>query len=129
MEQMSINASVNVKGGPSWRVSADFETEVYAVASVSLDATAQDEVTIMPEGATAVLMVIKAVKDADSKPAEVTVTPEGSAAGPALTVNGSLLITNAGVLAGLATDGPSKLAVENVGTEAVTVSVLIAFDS
>lgn len=128
MEKISVTASVNVTGGPAWRVAADVQTEVYAVASVSLDASGEGDVTLMPAGAVAALLVIRAVTNDGGQPANVTVTPEGSAAGEPLSVTGSLLVTNASVLAGLAADGPSKLTVENGETEAVTVSVLVAFD-
>lgn len=130
MEQMSISTSVKVKGGPSWRVDADFEADVYAVASVVLGDATPQEVTVMPDGATAYFVVIKAVKDTDGKPARIKVTPKGSGTeGDELEVAGSMVATNASALAGLADGGTQHLTLESEETESVTVSVLVAFGS
>ncbi len=129
MEQVTINTSVIVKGGPTVNVATKLEIDAYVVASLALAANATGEVVIMPNPSAASLLVIQATKDSDQSGAEVEVTPEGSAAGPALVVTGSLLVANADAIAGLAADGPQKLTAQNNETEDVTVSILAAFDS
>jgi hypothetical protein len=129
MEQVTINTSVIVKGGPTVNVATKLESDAYVVASLALASQATGDVVIMPNPSSASLLVIQATKDTDQSAAEVEVTPEGSAAGAALVVAGSLLVANADAIAGLAADGPQKLTVQNNETVDVTVSILAAFDS
>jgi hypothetical protein len=129
MEQVTITTSVNVKDGPLVKVNAQVESDAYVVASLALAASADDNVTVLPATGAAALLVIQARKDADGSAAKVEVTPEGSAGGEKLVVAGNLLVANPDVVAGLAEGGPRKLTVVNKETEAVTVSILVAFDS
>ena len=129
MEQVTITTSVNVKSGPLVKVNVQVESDAYVVASLALASGATGDVTVLPAKGEAALMVIQATKDTDQSAATVEVTPEGSAAGTKLTVEGSLLVTNAAVLAGLAAGGPRKLTVENTGAVDATVSILVAFNS
>lgn len=129
MEQVTVNTSVIVKDGPVVNVKARVESDAYVVASLALAPSATAAVTVLPATGQAALLVIQAVKDSNKEGATVKVTPEGSAAGDVLTVEGSLLAANPDVVSGLATGGPQKLTVENKETEAVTVSILAAFNS
>ncbi|HSK32460.1 MAG TPA: hypothetical protein VK903_03175 [Propionicimonas sp.] len=129
MEQVTINTSVNVKGGPTVNVNTRLESDAYVVASLALIKQATGDVVIMPNPSTAALLVIQATKDTDQSPAKVEVTPAGSAAGKKLLVTGSLLVANADAIAGLAADGPQKLTVKNNEAVDVTVSILAAFNS
>jgi hypothetical protein len=129
MEQVTINTSVNVKDGPLVKVQAEVKSDAYVVASLALDKAANGDVTILPAGAAAALLVIQAQKDADQSAAKVEVTPEGTAAGTKLAVTGNLLVANPDVVGALATGGPRKLTVKNTETEPVTVTILAAFDS
>jgi hypothetical protein len=129
MEQVTINTSVNVKDGPLVNVNAKVQSDAYVVASLALAKGATGNVVIMPANGVAALLVIQASKDADQSGAKVEVTPEGTAAGTKLTVDGSLLVTNADVLTGLAAGGAQKLTVKNIGADDATVSILVAFNS
>ena len=129
MEQVTITTSVNVKDGPLVKVNAVLKTEAYVVASLALATGASGSVAIMAATGVASLMVIQATKDKDQSDAKVEVTPEGPAAGAPLAVEGSLLVANPAVLAGIAKDGPQKLTVKNTDADDATVSVLVAFDS
>jgi hypothetical protein len=129
MEQVTINTSVNVKDGPLVKVQAQVESDAYVVASLALAKTATGDVTVLPANGSAALLVIQAQKDADHSAAKVEVTPEGTAAGTKLVVTGNLLVANPDVVGGLAAGGPRKLTVKNTEAEAVTVSILAAFNS
>lgn len=129
MEQVTITTSVNVKDGPLVKVNAQVDSDAYVVASLLLAASATGEVTVLPTGSTAALLVIQAWKNVGKAAARVEVTPEGSAAGDPLGVTGNLLVANADVVGALAAGGPRKLTVTNTETEEVTVSILAAFDS
>jgi hypothetical protein len=129
MEQVTINTSVNVKDGPLVKITGQLGSDAYVVASLALAKGASGNVAIMPPTGIASLMVIQATKDKDQANAKVEVTPEGTAAGTKLALEGSLVVTNAAVLAGLAAGGPQKLTVKNVDADDATVSILVAFDS
>ena len=129
MEQVTINTSVNVKDGPLVKVQAQVQSNAYVVASLALAKTANGDVTVLPATASAALLVIQAQKDADHSPAKVEVTPEGTAVGNKLVVTGNLLVANTDVVGALAAGGPRKLSVKNTEAEAVTVSILAAFNS
>jgi hypothetical protein len=129
MEQVTITTSVNVKDGPLVKVSAQLASDAYVVASLALAKGVSGNVAVMPANGVASLMVIQAVKDKDQTNAKVEVTPEGTAAGAKLAVEGSLLVTNPAVLAGIAAGGPQKLTVKNVEADDATVSILVAFDA
>lgn len=129
MEHVTINASVNVKGGPLVKLSAQVESDAYVVASLKLAAGATGDVTLLPANGVAALLVISALKDQDQTAAKVEVTPSGTADGSKLVVEGSLLVASSDVLSGLAAGGPRKFTAKNVGTGDVTVSILAAFNS
>ena len=130
MEHVTINTSVNVKDGPLVNVNVQVDSHAYVMASLALAKGATGSVVILPAKGVASLLVIQASKDKDQSIAKVEVTPAGSAAAATpLTVDGSLLVTNAGVLAGLAAGGPQKLTVKNIAGDDATVSILVAFDS
>lgn len=129
MEKVTINTAVNVRGGPLVKLTAQVESDAYVVASLALAAGVTGNATILPNPGGAVLLVISAQKDKDQAVAKVEVTPSGTKAGTKFNVNGSLLVANADVVGGLAEGGPQKLAVKNLETEDVTVSILAAFDS
>lgn len=129
MEQVTINTSVNVKDGPLVNVNAEVTSDAYVVASLALAGGKSGDVTVLPANGEAALLVIQARKDNGGAAASAEVTPSGTADGAKLTVVGSLLVANPNVIAGLAAGGPQKLTVKNIGTEDVTVSVLVAFNS
>jgi hypothetical protein len=129
MEQVTINTSVNVKGGPLVKLNAQVESDAYVVASLALAAGATGDVTVMPASGTAALLVISALKPKDQTAAKVDVTPSGTADGTKLLVEGSLLVASPDVLGGLAAGGPRKFTVKNVGADDVLVSILAAFNS
>jgi len=129
MEQVTINTSVNVRGGPLVKLTAQVDSDAYVVASLALAAGATGDVTVLPTSGTAALLVIHAHKDKDLSAAKVEVTPSGTADGTKLTVDGSLLVASPDVVGGLAAGGPRKITVKNVEAEAVTASILAAFNS
>lgn len=129
MEQVTINTTVNVRGGPLVNVNAQVDSDAYVVASLALAKSATDAVTVLPENAAAALLVIQARKNVDQSVAKVEVTPFGTKDGPKVVVVGSLLVANLNVIAGLADGGPRKLTVTNTEPDDVTVSILVAFNS
>jgi hypothetical protein len=100
----------------------------YTFASVSLDkagdANPTQSVDLLPDGGTVVLLGLNA-RASTGQPAEITVTPSSDAGdGDAITVDGTLVVANSGVLGALVSGGPRSLTLTNDGTEAVTVDVL-----
>ncbi len=135
MQELTVTATIAVRGGPLWKLSTHLKPQIYEVASLPLGGDAGETVTVLPEAAEASLLAVRAVSAAGAA-AKVTVTPvgvvtTGSTAedkdGTPLTVDGNLLVTNEGVIAGLVEGELVKLKVKNPGTEPVEVSVLVAF--
>jgi hypothetical protein len=122
MAQVTVTASIKVGGGPTMPLSTTIETLAYTFAAVALDA----KVDLLPSGGAVTLLGVSA-RTESGKPATVSLTPSnGATDGTKITVSGSLLVGNAGVLAALVAGGPRSVTLENAGTEAVTVDVLTA---
>jgi hypothetical protein len=133
MVQVSLTALVKVAGGPTWSMASTFTPESYTVASVALDAAAggtpaEEEVPLLPDDGTVTVLAIRA-RGAAGADAEVTVMPSnGGTDGDELTVSGTLVVANVGVLSALVSGGPRKLTVKNAAADPVTVDVLTCLD-
>jgi hypothetical protein len=132
MVQVSVTASVKVEGGPALPLSTTIETLAYTFATVDLTAAEggndDQKVDLLPGGGTVTLLGVSA-RTASGKPATVSLTPSNAdKSGGKITVVGTLLVANAGLLAALVAGGPRSVTLENAGTEAVTVDVLTALD-
>jgi hypothetical protein len=84
-------------------------------------------VALLPEGGTVVLLAVNA-RTAGGAAATVTLTATNGSADAELSVIGTLLIANAGVLAALVTDGPRSVTVKNTEPESVTVDIITGLD-
>jgi len=132
MVQVTVTASVKVAGGPTVPLGATLEPQSYTFASVTLDATGgtdpEKTVDLLPDGGEVVLLAISA-RGPDGKPSSVALTPSnGATDGDELTVAGTLLVANAGVLAAIVTGGPRTVTLTNATAAAVTVDLLIGHD-
>jgi hypothetical protein len=132
MVHVSVTASVKVEGGPVVPLGTALDPQSYTYASVVLDAAggpdAEQQVDLLPDGGTVVLLGLSA-RDTAGKPATVTVTPtSGSESGDAFEAEGTLLVASSGVLAALVENGPRGLKLTNASTGAVSVDVLTGRD-
>ena len=133
MVQVTVTASVKVAGGPTVPLGATLEPQSYTFASVTLDATGgtdpEKTVDLLPDGGDVVLLAISA-RGVDSKPASVALTPtNGATDGDELTVVGTLLVANSGVLAALVPGGPRTVTLTNTAAAPVTVDLLVGHDA
>ena len=133
MVLVTVTASVAVAGGPTLSVGAPLEPQSYTYATVTLDAAGGPHpshvVALLPDGGTVVLLAVSATT-AKGAVADVRLKPShGSTDGTELTVEGTLLLANPGVLAALVSGGPRTLTLTNPGTEAVTVKILTGLDA
>jgi hypothetical protein len=133
MVQVTVTASVKVAGGPALTLSTTLDPLAYTFASVALDASGgtndDEKADLLPNGGTVALLGVSA-RTISGKPATVTLTPSnGATNGEALTLDGTLLVANAGVLAALVNGGPRSLTLVNTEAEAVTIDLLTAVDS
>jgi hypothetical protein len=133
MVQVSVNALVKVASGPNLSLRSNLEPESYTMASVDLEAAGatptEEEVPLLPDAGTVTLLAVRARTTAGAD-AEVSLTPSnGGNDGDELTVAGTLMVANAGVLAALVDGGPRSLTVRNAGDEPVTVDILTCLDS
>jgi hypothetical protein len=136
MVEVSVTASVKVAGGPTVPLGTTLEPESYTYASVDLDAgtaSTPKELVLLPGDGEVVLLALVAKKRGGTTagaPATVTITPKsGTKSGSDLTVDGTLLIANAGVLVALVAGGPRALTVNNADTDPVTVDVIACHSS
>jgi hypothetical protein len=132
MVQVQLTAQLKVQGGPALTVGSTLDPESYTFASVVLDAAggaaAEQDVPLLPDGGAVVLLAASAHL-ADGKGAPVTLTPKnGATAGDPLTIDSTLVVAHAGVLAALVAGGPRSLTCKNEGPAPVTVDVLAALD-
>jgi hypothetical protein len=130
MVEVSVTASVKAAGGPTVPLGTTLHPESYTYASVDLDADATTEVDLLPVAGTVVLLALAAKKRSGPAglAAVVTVTPvNGANSGAPMTVDGQLLITNAGVLAALVDDSPRALKLK-AGADPVTVDIFTCLD-
>lgn len=130
MTKVTVSAWVKVKDGPNLSLSSELAPETVAQATVVLDAAGGDApektADLLAPGGRAVLVALTA-KTADGRPAEITVTPvNGSDEGDPLSVNGSLVVADPGVLGALVDGGPRALTLTNAGSAAVTVDIIAA---
>ncbi len=132
MVKCTVQASVAVESGPTLVLNRVLEPDSYAAAQVRLTgsgAGATAELPLLPDAGAVVLLAVK-VSQANGQPATVTVTPRnGTAAGTALAVTGSLLVSHPGVLAALVDGGPRTLTLANAGSTPIVVDVLAGLDS
>jgi hypothetical protein len=133
MVQVSVSATVSVHDGPMLPVGAELQPDSYVVAEADLDASggADDsaEIALLPTSGTVALLAMSCT-GADAGAATVTVTPaNGATTGDDLTVEGSLLVANASVLAGLVAGGPRTLTVTNTETTPTHVEIVACLDA
>ena len=133
MVQVSVSATVSVHDGPMLPVGAELQPDSYVVSGADLDASggADDsaEIALLPTTGAVALLALSCT-GADGGPATVTVTPaNGATTGDDLTVEGSLLVANASVLAGLVAGGPRTLTVKNTETTTTRVEVIACLDA
>lgn len=132
MVQVSVTSSVKIAGGPTLPLGKTFDPEAYTFATVTLDAAGGDgasqTVALLPTGDAVVLLAIRS-RTAKGKPAKVTMTPMNDPhAGSDLSVDGVLLVQDAGVVKALVNDGPRSLVLHNTEAEPVSVEVLTCLD-
>jgi hypothetical protein len=133
MVQVSVSATVSVHDGPMLPVGAELEPDSYVVSGADLDAAGgtddSAEIALLPTTGAVALLALSAT-GADGGAATVTVTPSnGATDGDDLTVEGSLLVANASVLAGLVAGGPRTLTVTNTETTPTHVEVVACLES
>lgn len=133
MVQVSVTATVSVHDGPTLPVGAQLAPDSYAVSSATLDAkggTADSvDVPLLPAAGTVSLLALTSTGQ-DGRPAKVTVTPtNGNTDGDPLTVQGSLLVANASVLASLVAGGPRLLSVANEEDGPATIQIVACLDT
>ncbi len=133
MVKVTVNAGLAVEAGATLNLNTRLDPDSYTVAQVVLgpagSGTETEELPLLPDGGTVVLLALRATLS-DGSVGSVTVTPHhGSDAGDALEVDGTLLVGHRGVLAALVPGGPRTLELENTGPSAVTVDVMTALDS
>ncbi len=130
MVQVQVTATVKVAGGPTVPATVSLSPDTYAFGSVHLDAAGgaaeAADVALLPDGGDVSLLAIN-VRPTSGDARSVTVVPKHDGdTGDALTVDGSLLVANAGVLAALVTGSPRTLTITNLAAVEVDVDVLAA---
>jgi hypothetical protein len=130
MVDVSVTASVQVRGGPVVSLAATLDPESYAYAALDLGpaggAEESAEVNLLPAEGEPVLLAL-AARTTTGAAAGVTVTPtNGTDSGDTIEVDGQLLVANAGALAALVDGGPRTFTVANREAEAVSVEILAA---
>lgn len=133
MVQVSVSATVSVHDGPMLPVGVELQPDSYVVSGADLDASggADDsaEIALLPTSGAVALLALSCT-GADGGAATVTVTPaNGATNGDDLTVEGTLLIANASVLASLVAGGPRTITVTNTETVPVTVQIVACLDA
>lgn len=73
MQELTVTATIAVRGGPLWKLSTHLKPQIYEVASLPLGGDAGETVTVLPEAAEASLLAVRAVSAAGAA-AKVTVT-------------------------------------------------------
>ncbi|WP_298890048.1 hypothetical protein [uncultured Serinicoccus sp.] len=131
MVTLSLTATVSVADGPMLPLGTDLEADSYVVADLTLGAAGSgsesQEVALLPDGGAMTLLAIRATSGGDL--VTVTVTPSnGGTDGDDLTVDGVLVVANAGVLEALVAGGPRTVTIENTGAAETRVSVLATLD-
>lgn len=134
MVTIDLAASIRVSGGPALPLTTAIDPDSYTAARLELEPAGAPadadvaELALLPEASDVVLLGIR-VRHEDGSSASVEVVPRnGATDGDTLTVDGALLIANAGVLLALVAGGPRTLEVRNTGTEPVAVDVIAALD-
>lgn len=128
MVQVSVTASVKVAGGPTITVGTALNPTSYTFAATTLDAGAEEELALLPDGGTVTLLALTARAGGGASAAVAVVPSNGTDDGAEIVVPGTLLVANPGVLAALVDGGPRSLTVRNDGAAAVTVEVLTGLD-
>lgn len=132
MVTLSLSATVSVADGPMLPLGTTLEADSYAVASATLGGTGSGaetaEVALLPGGGTMSLLAVRATSEGQL--ASVTLTPSnGGTDGDDLSVEGVLVVANAGVLAALVAGGPRTLTITNAEATPVDVTVLGVLDA
>ena len=132
MVKCTVQASVAVAAGPTFVLNCVIEPDSYTAAQVQLAGqgnSATATLPLLPDPGEVVLLAIKATQ-ANGEPGQVKVTPQsGAKNGAELEVDGSLLVSNRGVLAALVEGGPRVLVLANGSSTPIVVDVLTGLDS
>ncbi|HET6856999.1 MAG TPA: hypothetical protein VFH94_07885 [Streptomyces sp.] len=128
MVEVSVTASIQVRGGPTLSLGEPLEPESYAFASIELAAPDERQAMLLPDGGKVILLGLSVRFDDGGEPdetAKITITPvNGAAKGDEFEVAGSLMIANEGALSALVAGGPRSLTLKNAGSDPVVVDIL-----
>lgn len=131
MVQVTVTASVSVKGGPTVQVNSTFDPEpgTTAYSSLEIEPAKSKNVPLLPAQGTPVLLAISA-REANGKPAALTIKPTDSSGAPGdeIKIVGSLLVTNAAVLGKLVAGGAKGVQITNASTTAASVQIVAAVE-